>query len=79
VAQPLDVTIIYERDPDSDWIVATIPEVLGVHSQGKTRQEARELVLDALAGMAKLRAIGAYGLPNRDGASGTREPRPTVR
>ncbi len=56
MTQPLDLTIIYEKDPESDWIVATIPEVAGVHSQGKTREEARELVLDALAGMLELRA-----------------------
>ncbi len=52
----LHLTIIYEQDPDSDWIVVSIPEVPGVHSQGKTREEAREMVLDALAGMLELRA-----------------------
>lgn len=52
----LNLTILYEQDPDSDWIVATIPEVPGVLSQGKTREEAREMVLDALAGMLALRA-----------------------
>ena len=52
----LNLTILYEQDPDSDWIVATIPEVPGVLSQGKTREEAREMVLDALAGMLELRA-----------------------
>lgn len=52
----LHLTIVYEQDPDSDWIVVCIPEVPGVHSQGKTREEAREMVLDALAGMLELRA-----------------------
>lgn len=52
----LQLTIVYEQDPDSDWIVVSIPEVPGVHSQGKTREEAREMVLDALAGMLELRA-----------------------
>lgn len=45
---PLNLTIVYEQDPDSDWIVVSIPEVPGVHSQGRTRKEAREMVLSAL-------------------------------
>jgi predicted RNase H-like HicB family nuclease len=53
---PLHLTIVYEQDPDSDWIVVSIPEVPGVHSQGRTREEAREMVLDALGGMLELRA-----------------------
>ncbi|HEY8303800.1 MAG TPA: type II toxin-antitoxin system HicB family antitoxin [Solirubrobacteraceae bacterium] len=50
------MTIVHEQDPDSDWIVVSIPEVPGVHSQGRTREEAREMILDALAGMLELRA-----------------------
>ncbi len=42
-----ELTIIYERG-DDDWWIATIPEVPGAFSQGKTREEARENVLDAL-------------------------------
>ncbi len=44
----LNLTIVYEQDPDSDWIVVSIPEVPGVFSQGRTRAEAREMVLSAL-------------------------------
>ena len=40
-------TIVYEEDEDG-WIVASIPEVPGVFSQGRTRGEARANVLDAL-------------------------------
>jgi len=36
----LNLTILCEQDPDRDWIVATIPEVPGVLSHGKTREEA---------------------------------------
>jgi predicted RNase H-like HicB family nuclease len=36
-------------------VVATIPEVPGAHSQGKTREEARENVIDALRGLLELR------------------------
>jgi predicted RNase H-like HicB family nuclease len=46
--QALDLTIVYE-DGDQDWIVASIPAVPGVLSQGRDRAEARENVLDALA------------------------------
>lgn len=45
------MAILYEEDPDSDWIVLSIPAVPGVLSQGRTREEARENVLDALAPM----------------------------
>lgn len=46
--QALDLTIVYE-DGDEGWIVASIPAVPGVLSQGRDRAEARENVLDALA------------------------------
>ncbi len=42
-----ELTIIFEKG-DSGWWVATIPEVPGAFSQGRTREEARENVLDAL-------------------------------
>jgi predicted RNase H-like HicB family nuclease len=45
----LDLTIVYEPDSGSDLVVASIPEVRGVHSQGRTREEAREMVLSALS------------------------------
>jgi predicted RNase H-like HicB family nuclease len=43
-----DLTIIYERTPDG-WWVATIPEIPGAFSQGKSKEEARENVLDAMS------------------------------
>jgi predicted RNase H-like HicB family nuclease len=46
--QALDLTILYE-DGDDGWIVASIPAVPGVLSQGRDRDEARTNVLDALA------------------------------
>ncbi|MBS1885666.1 MAG: type II toxin-antitoxin system HicB family antitoxin [Actinobacteria bacterium] len=46
--QALDLTILYE-DGDDGWIVASIPAVPGVLSQGRDRDQARENVLDALA------------------------------
>src|SRR5262245_38386116 len=56
MSEALKLTIVYEEDPDSDWIMVSIPEVPGVLSQGKTRDEARAMILDALAGMLELRA-----------------------
>lgn len=44
----LDLTILYE-DGEEGWIVASIPAVPGVLGQGRSREEAREIVLDALA------------------------------
>lgn len=42
-----DVTIVYEIGEDG-WIIASISEVAGVFSQGRTPSEARENVLAAL-------------------------------
>lgn len=44
----LDLTIVYE-DGEDGFVLAQIPAVPGVLSQGRTREEARENVLDALA------------------------------
>ena len=45
---PNELTIIFERS-DQGWWIATIPEVPGAFSQGRTKEEARENVIDALA------------------------------
>ena len=45
---PKELTIIFELGHDGWWI-ATIPEVPGAFSQGKTREEARANVLDAVS------------------------------
>lgn len=42
------MTIAYEQGDDG-CIVASISDVPGTHSQGRTREEARANVLDALA------------------------------
>lgn len=44
---PLSLTIVYEPGDDG-WITVSIPEVPGVLSQGRTRNEAREMILSAL-------------------------------
>ena len=50
MSETLRLTIVYEEGGDG-WVVASIPEVPGAHSQGRTRQEARENVIDALQTM----------------------------
>lgn len=42
-----NLTIIYEKGEDGFWI-ATIPEVPGAFSQGKTKKEARANAIDAM-------------------------------
>jgi predicted RNase H-like HicB family nuclease len=48
MSETLDLTILYE-DGEEGWIVASIPAVPGALSQGHSREEARDNVLDALA------------------------------
>jgi predicted RNase H-like HicB family nuclease len=54
MSEPLRVTIVFEQGDDG-WVVASIPEVPGAHSQGRTREEARANVIDALRGILELR------------------------
>jgi len=54
MSESLKVTIVFEQGEDG-WIVASIPEVPGAHSQGRTREEARANVIDALRGILELR------------------------
>jgi predicted RNase H-like HicB family nuclease len=45
--EAIKLTIQYE-DAGDGWVTATIPEVPGAISQGRTRAEARANVIDAL-------------------------------
>jgi len=47
MTEELALTIVFEPGEDG-WLIATIPEVSGVFSQGRTREEARRNVIDAL-------------------------------
>lgn len=42
------MTITYDEPDEDGWIVARVVEVPGAISQGRTREEARENVVDAL-------------------------------
>lgn len=48
MAASLDFTISFDSPDEESWIVARVLEVPGAMSQGRTREEARENVLDAL-------------------------------
>lgn len=54
MTESLQLTIVYEAGEDG-WIVASIPQVPGALSQGRTRAEARANVIDALRGVLELR------------------------
>ena len=53
--------VVYERDPESGWWMARVPEVRGCHTQGRTIQESKRRIREALglfvsdADTAKLR------------------------
>jgi predicted RNase H-like HicB family nuclease len=48
MTETLRLTITYDEPDEDGWIVARVVEVPGAMSQGRTREEARENVLDAL-------------------------------
>jgi predicted RNase H-like HicB family nuclease len=47
MAASVDFTISFDSPDEEGWIVARVLEVPGAMSQGRTREEARENVLDA--------------------------------
>jgi predicted RNase H-like HicB family nuclease len=59
----LDLTIVYE-DGEEGFTLATIPAVPGVLSQGRTREEARENVHDALSLMLSPEPAAAGSSPS---------------
>lgn len=54
MSESLRITIVHEEGEDG-WIVASIPAVPGAQSQGRSREEARANVTDALRGILELR------------------------
>jgi predicted RNase H-like HicB family nuclease len=66
MSEHLRMTIAYEDPDEQGWIVARILEVPGALSQGRTREEARENVIDALRLMlARRRRCGHRGRSKR--------------
>jgi predicted RNase H-like HicB family nuclease len=58
MSEPLRLTVVYE-DAGDGWVLARIPQVRGAISQGETRAQARENVIDALRELLAVR----FGLP----------------
>jgi predicted RNase H-like HicB family nuclease len=54
----LNLTIVYEPG-DEGWITVSVPQVPGVLSQGRTREQARANVIDALALMLSPEPVDA--------------------
>lgn len=48
MSDTLQMTIVYDDPDEEGWIVARVLEVPGALSQGRSREEARENVIDAL-------------------------------
>jgi predicted RNase H-like HicB family nuclease len=48
MAASLDFTVAFDPPDEDGWIVARVLEVAGAMSQGRSREEAMENVLDAL-------------------------------
>ncbi|MEK7285563.1 MAG: type II toxin-antitoxin system HicB family antitoxin [Chloroflexota bacterium] len=48
MSEKLRLTITYDEEDEEGWIVARVLQVPGAISQGRTREEARENVIDAL-------------------------------
>ena len=48
------LTAIYEHTDDGWWVVS-VPEIPGAHSQGRTREEAREMIQDAVRLLLEVR------------------------
>lgn len=79
MSEPLRLTIVYEDACDGDgWVVARIPQVRGAISQGATREQARENVIDALKELLAVCAArpdaGAH--PRHDHGSSPSAPAP---
>lgn len=50
MSEPVRLTVVFQDGGDG-WIMASIPELPGVVSQGRTKEEARFMVRDALREM----------------------------
>lgn len=67
VSETLDLTIVYE-DAGDGWVLARVPQVRGAISQGETREEARDNVIDALRELLAVR-FGAPPITHGNGDS----------
>lgn len=57
-----EFTAVYERD--GGWVIAYCPEIPGANGQGRTKEEARASLIDAIALiLADRREDGLRGVP----------------
>ena len=57
-----EFTAVFERD--ADWVIAYCPEIPGANGQGRTKDEARESLAEAIALILEdRREDGLRGLP----------------
>jgi predicted RNase H-like HicB family nuclease len=63
------LTAIYEHTDDGWWVVS-VPEIPGAHSQGRTREEAREMIQDAVRLLLEVRREDAERETNEAGRAG---------
>ena len=68
ISEPLQLTVVYEEGQDG-FIIARVGEVPGAMSQGRTQEEARENVLDALRELVLSDLEEGESSPLPDGAS----------
>lgn len=60
------LTAVYEQD--GDWVMAYLEEIPGVNTQGRTREEARANLRDALnLFLEGNRELARRGIAGRDG------------
>jgi predicted RNase H-like HicB family nuclease len=55
VKQKGEYRVVFERDRESGWWVATVPELAGCLTQGRTIEQARERIREAIAAILDLR------------------------
>ena len=57
-----ELTAVFERD--GDWIIANCPEIPGANGQGRTKDEARASLVEAIALILEdRREDGLRGVP----------------
>lgn len=49
-----NLTAVFEHTEDGWWVVS-VPEIPGAHSQGRTLEEAREMIKDAVRLLLEVR------------------------
>jgi predicted RNase H-like HicB family nuclease len=67
------LTAIYEHTEDGWWVVS-VPEIPGAHSQGRTLEEAREMIKDATRLLLEVRREDAEREASAAGKKVVREP-----